>query len=367
MRFDWSSLLLSASLVNLALTAVLTLFSGKFRGNRAARTWFLILNACIAIILIESIVRNSELVDKLPYLLFISTPLLFIVQPALHFYQNALTGKTNKHWPHLIIPALNFIIMIPTFMMNTEDKLAMFHEEDIQDPLWLVLFYFAYFSVYQFLIFRTHKQQSVALENEYSNNTLEWQKLSGRAVAISGFTLFAIPIILVVQYFDLSTATANMITKGASVTFSLISHVLLFSLVLSAKDRKTSEKPERPESTEEDIGTKRDSLLDFVKTHKSYLDNDLTLNRLAEQIGWSRSELSAVINRGFGLNFYDFINSQRMHALSERIRQEEDQTYTLDHLVETCGFTNYVSFYRYVKRTQGITPSAFVKQVKAQK
>ncbi|GEM_PF-5457718 len=367
MRFDWSSLLLSASLVNLALTAFFTLFSGKFRGNLAARGWFLTLNACIAIIVSESIIRNSGLVDEFPYLLFMSTPLLFVIQPALHFYQNALTGKQTRYWPHLIVPVLNFMLMIPTFMMKPRDKLAMFHQEDVQDPLWLVLFYFGYFALYQFFIFRTHKAQSEALENEYSKNTLEWQKLSGRAVAISGFALFVIPLILSVQYFDLPDQTAGMITKGASVIFSMISHVLLISLVLSTEDKKTAQKPGKPDKPDQDITLKRDTLLSFVKTHQPHLNNDLTLNHLSEQIGWSRSELSAVINRGFRLNFYDFINSQRMEALSERIRNEEDQTYSLDHLVETCGFTNYVSFYRYVKRTRSMTPSAFVKQVKSQK
>lgn len=367
MRFDWSSLLLSASLVNLAITAALTLFSSKFRGNRMARFWFLILNACIAIILVESIIRNSQLFDAFPHLLFMSTPVLFIVQVALYFCQSALNGEKEKYWPHLIVPALNFLIMVPTFMMSSEDKLAMFHQKDLQDPLWIVLFYLAYFTFYQLLIFRAHKRQSAALENEYSKNTLEWQKLSGRAVAFSGFALFAIPVILAVQYFDLSEETATIIRKGATVVFSMISHVLLFSLILSTEDKKAPQATQKKEEPDQNLHSKRERLLQFVKSAQPHLDNDLTLNRLAEQVGWSRSELSAVINRGFELNFYDFINSQRMEALSERIKNDEDEIYTLDHLVEACGFTNYVSFYRYVKRTRGISPSAFVKQIKQQK
>ncbi len=367
MRFDWSSLLLSASLVNLAITAALTLFSGKFRGNGKARFWFLILNACIAIILTESIIRNSQLFDTFPYLLFMSTPVLFIVQVALYFYQNALNGKKEKYWPHLIIPALNFLIMVPTFMMKPEDKLAMFHQEDIQDPLWIVLFYLGYFTFYQFLTFRAHKRQSAALENEYSKNTLEWQKLASKAVAFSGFALFAIPVILAVQYFQLSAETTTHIRKGATVVFSLISHVLLFSLTLSTEDKKVTQVTPKKEQPYPNLQSKRENLLQFLKSEQPYLDNDLTLNSLAEQIGWSRSELSTIINRGFELNFYDFINSQRMKALSERIKNKEDKTYTLDHLVEACGFTNYVSFYRYVKRTRGISPSAFVKQIKQPK
>lgn len=367
MRFDWSSLLLSASLVNLIITSALTLFAGKFRGNNRARAWFLILNACIAIILVESIIRNSQLFDSLPYLLFMSTPILFVVQPALHLYQRALIGKRDMYWPHLILPALNFIIMIPTFMMNSEDKLAMFHQEDIQDPLWIVLFYLAYFTFYQFLIFRDHKRQSIALENEYSKNTLEWQKLSSKVVAFSGLALFSVPVILAVQYFQLSPETDIMIRKASTVIFSLISHVLLFSLILSTEDKKTPQAAQKKEVPHENLNSQREALLSFISSHQPYLDNDLTLNSLAEQIGWSRSELSAVINRGLELNFYDFINSLRMEALSKRISNQDDETYTLDHLVEACGFTNYVSFYRYVKRTRGITPSALVKQIKQRK
>lgn len=367
MRFDWSSLLLFASLVNLAFTAVLTLFSGKFKANKIARFWFLILNLSIAIILVEYVIRNSQLFDRFPYLIFISTPILFLVQPALLFYQSALTGKRVKHWPHLIVPLLNFVLMVPTFMMKPEDKLAMFHQEDLQDPLWIVIFYFMYFAFYQFLIFRAHLRQSSALENEYSKNTLEWQRLSSLAVAISGFTLFTIPIILAVQYFEFSPETMTLIRKGATVIFSIISHVLLFSLVLSTEDKKQPQLAEKKEVPNEDLQAKRQALLDFVNAHQPHLDNDLSLNSLATQIGWSRSELSVVINRGFDLNFYDFVNSQRLAVLRQKIEKQEDETYSLDHLVEACGFTNYVSFYRYVKRTRGISPSAFVKQVKNQK
>lgn len=113
----------------------------------------------------------------------------------------------------------------------------------------------------------------------------------------------------------------------------------------------------------ENIEEKKQELLQRVEVKKLYLQSNLTLNSMAVEIGWSRTHLSYIINKGFDQNFYDFINSFRVEAVKNKILNGEHQKYSLEHIVLECGFTSYTSFYRIFKRTQKQSPSRFIKSL----
>lgn len=365
MSFDWSSLLLAAGLFNVFL-----LLSYVFLGNRGPKgkkekLWFTVVSLGIALIIFEGIIRGSQIFLDYPHFLFICTPVYFMIQPALLFYQAAYQKKKTRYWPHLILPVLNLAIMTQTFRMSAQDKLAMFRAEDAQDPIWVVAFYVCYFSFYQYLLFKSHKAHTRKLEAEFSQSDLEWNRLSGFITAAAGIALFAIPAGILAQYLVLPEHQHLLIVKSTNVAFSMISHVLLFALFITPELKRPTvpakEKTTEPENHQENVV----QLKTFMEERKAYLNNELSLNLLAGEIGWSRSLLSAVINKGFSINFYDFVNGYRLKEFEMRIMAGEHQTYSLDHIVQECGFTNYVSFYRYVKRILSLSPSGLIKQIEA--
>jgi len=99
-----------------------------------------------------------------------------------------------------------------------------------------------------------------------------------------------------------------------------------------------------------------------MKIEQSFMDEDLTLAGLAEQISTSEKKLSVVLNIYLKTTFYDFINAHRVRIFKEELLKEKNQNYSLIGIALNCGFKSKSSFYRAFKKETGMPPSAFKKQ-----
>ena len=116
----------------------------------------------------------------------------------------------------------------------------------------------------------------------------------------------------------------------------------------------------------ENLDTSKSKLTAFMVKNKPYLSQDLDLQTLANLIGWNRSNLSMIINKGFDKNFYDFVNHHRLNAVVEKLNNGAHKEFSLDYIVSQCGFKSYVSFYRIFKRVKNTSPKEYLKHLKNQ-
>lgn len=109
----------------------------------------------------------------------------------------------------------------------------------------------------------------------------------------------------------------------------------------------------------------RSSLLEVVikhmQSHKTYLDNQLTLTRLAEAVNISTHHLSEVLNQHEGKNFYQFVNEYRINYICERLKVDNDIK-ILD-LAMSAGFSSKSTFNAVFKQFMKLTPSQYRKQL----
>ena len=98
----------------------------------------------------------------------------------------------------------------------------------------------------------------------------------------------------------------------------------------------------------------------IMQTEKLYLNPELTLSTLSEQLNTHNSLLSNVINAGFQKNFNDFVNAYRVADFQEKIKNPTLSHYTLLALAYECGFNSKSTFNRAVKKATGELPSALV-------
>lgn len=107
----------------------------------------------------------------------------------------------------------------------------------------------------------------------------------------------------------------------------------------------------------------RQSLLAVTKEHmqhhKPYLDNQLTLNSLAESIGLSSHHLSEVLNQQEGKNFYQFINQYRINHILEQLNH--DKSSKILDVAMAAGFSSKSTFNAVFKQFTGQTPSQYRK------
>ncbi len=92
---------------------------------------------------------------------------------------------------------------------------------------------------------------------------------------------------------------------------------------------------------------------------RAYLRPDLTLPRLAEAVGCSVNHLSQVINAGFGMSFFDYLNQHRIRHARELLADLEDRNGAILNIAFTVGFNSNSAFYAAFKKCVGQTPAQF--------
>ena len=139
---------------------------------------------------------------------------------------------------------------------------------------------------------------------------------------------------------------------------------LLFSIAYRGIQQKVPQETlvnkETDEPSDYDILHRlKEKLLMHMETNKPYLDPELTLIDLAEQVSIRRNLLSQVINNSVGDNFYNFINKFRVQEVKELIRKDLNRQYTILALAQDAGFNSKSSFNNIFKKITGLTPSQY--------
>ncbi len=96
---------------------------------------------------------------------------------------------------------------------------------------------------------------------------------------------------------------------------------------------------------------------------KLYLDNELTLASLAENISCSAHHLSQVINTVESRSFNEVLNCLRVEEAKEQLVNFPNKTVT--DIAMDSGFNSKSSFYALFKKATGQTPGAFKKDNRA--
>lgn len=112
---------------------------------------------------------------------------------------------------------------------------------------------------------------------------------------------------------------------------------------------------------EVDLERQKERVSSFMETRRPYLNPDLNLREMAQELQMSRGQLSEVINIGFGKNFNDFINSYRVNTVKTMLREGKHRKLSLLGIAYECGFNSKATFNRVFKKFTDYSPSEFLK------
>lgn len=104
-----------------------------------------------------------------------------------------------------------------------------------------------------------------------------------------------------------------------------------------------------------------------MREEKTYTNPDLKIADLASIIGISSYSMSYLFNQYLKRNYYDYINDYRIAEFKCLVNKGEHTKYTLNALMELCGFSSRTSFFRCFKKVNGITPSEYIKSLESLK
>jgi AraC-like DNA-binding protein len=123
--------------------------------------------------------------------------------------------------------------------------------------------------------------------------------------------------------------------------------------------RKQVDKYAKSGLTEEQLSQHKERLDRIVQAQKAYLQPDLSLPKLAEEVGCSVNNLSQVINAGFGTSFFDYLNRYRINHAKELLAQESRHGGAILNIAFEVGFNSNSAFYCAFKKHVGQTPAQF--------
>ncbi len=89
----------------------------------------------------------------------------------------------------------------------------------------------------------------------------------------------------------------------------------------------------------------------------------MTLRYMAEMLEIPPNHLSQLLNEGFDKNFSEFVNSYRLETFKSKVVDPSQRHLTILALAYDSGFNSKTVFNTYFKKTMGITPRTYWKEV----
>jgi len=302
----------------------------------------------------------------LPY--FLTSALLF-KGSALYLYVRAITQESFaldlKKLGHLI-PIFAAILWLYFFKIDTH-SLVWFRDSSVEirnkfavDILWAAIKVvpLAYAIA---AVLKAHKYVQ-QLENQYSHfSTTEPGWLSVLTYGFLGSWTLTLLVHVIAEFAHPSIADTFGIIDNY-VGFILINALFIYSVVYAHQLLVT-----KPEAVKEKVDEKvTDEAIRKVQTgmeeHKLYLKHNLNIEEFSKRIDLPIKEVSAVINKHYGTNFFEFMNKYRVEEAKRLLLDESCADMTVLDILLQAGFNSKSAFHRFFNRLVGVSPTEFRKR-----
>ena len=101
--------------------------------------------------------------------------------------------------------------------------------------------------------------------------------------------------------------------------------------------------------------------INLLENKKYYLNQDLTLQKVSDELNSNRTYLLKAVKDCSGNGFSSIVNEYRVKEARRLLSDTENLTLTIEHIGNKAGFKSKPSFYNAFKNITGVTPSFFLK------
>ncbi|MCE7994712.1 MAG: AraC family transcriptional regulator [Roseivirga sp.] len=304
----------------------------------------------------------SQSFELAPDLFEEDSPLLpetaFLTIPLLFYYVELLISQKIRRG--------QWLFLIPAVITNALLWVAL-PEPDEVAVLTEVLVSIPFYGFNLYLLFKMHRSISrhqFGLMDQFASlelRTLKWVK--------------GLVIIFLAFHFVWILEDILLLTGLEAVPLMIISEVLTLLSVFWVgyhglrQKESPAERPAVPEKANPVLYDKNDekqfeNVKAQIASNKLYLNQELTLRLLAQQVNMNEKKLSLWINQFTNSNFYHLINQYRVAEFKTQLSAPENKNYSLLGIAQNAGFRNKSTFYKVFKELEGITPNEYKKGLK---
>jgi AraC-like DNA-binding protein len=105
-----------------------------------------------------------------------------------------------------------------------------------------------------------------------------------------------------------------------------------------------------------------EDLQQYFQRQQPYLDPELDLQRVSKECGYSRNQISYLLNQVLGQSFYRYVNQARLQHLLTALDNAAPPL-RIDELAFAAGFNSLSAFYSCFRQHTGLSPKAYAKQI----
>ncbi len=342
--------------------------------------------------------------DTQPYrdiLFYVPFQHLYFIGPVIFFYVQSLLNPSfrfgKKEWLHLlpgILYLLFCVVMVVTDKLVLKKYYFLANGADPDFDTWYQLTGFASMLFYFFLSLRYYSlyKKLIVQVVSYADGVFFrwiWNFLVAFLIMLCVRVIFFIlGEIMELKYWDVwwyflafailfyyiaISGYANSIETKVAFKPHLLTYRPTLLLNYIPSFIKTEPITEEAEIIEIESSSKelpadnllaewKQKLLQLLQEEKMFEDPELSLTQVAKQLQSNPSFISMVVNRGFALNFNDFVNQFRIEAVKEMIKRGEHKKQTLLAIAFECGFNSKATFNRAFKKATGLSPKEWIER-----
>ncbi len=344
----------------------------RTKANQVLAAWFFLI--CIEMIIV---LINSNLVElySIKVLPFTYGPLMLLYARMMTREEPAFNIKYLWHFlPFLVFFIISMVFLNKPVMEGTKGFLIT--DRFISLRLIYGLSFFISITAYSFatfvVIYKHQKNLKSILSFSSARVTLRW--LIGLSVTfyvgyVLMFIVGLIDILLDFMPFDPYELSFLGLTIFAFLFgYFGIRQPGIFEEIVSHETRTEvparviSLKYSRSGLKKEDIEKIKNKILDYMERERPYLNRELSINDLSEDLKTSRHFITEVINNYMGKNFYTLINEYRIEEVKRRLNDPKYKNLTILAIAYDSGFNSKSAFNGIFKEMTGKTPSEYLKE-----
>jgi AraC-like DNA-binding protein len=303
--------------------------------------------------------------------------------PVLYFYIHSLSFDHKPHWPtrwghwlpYLLFCLFGaFVSFSSTEGISFQDGLPHFGADiprwiqlALPVPLALIPGFYTFLGLRVLIAYQKLLPENYSYTEQINLNWLKWVVLSLLILFVSLFMLIRFGV-------NLGYVTKqNMFAVVGSVLAFYVFFIGFFGLkqttfLTDIPVITNIEGTAIPKATYKNSGLSSElvddlfqKLIRHMTDNKPYLDENLSLTTLAQQVELTTNQLSQVINQETAANFFNFINGYRVEAVKEKLKDPAFAHYSILAIGYECGFQSKSSFNKVFKQLVGKTPLEFQK------
>lgn len=375
LSFDITSIFITIGIIQGIFFAIAILNIKK--GNKKANAILSAFLITTSISIFGGIYYKTNLYFFIPQIARVNEPFRLLLAPILYIYVKILSSKDSKFNKfdllHLLPFIANVIYLVPFYFQNKDLKIQYISDQMLNKSNFLLMSnqIFLVIMVIQILfyiiiiskIIRNHQKNIKDTFSSIDKINLSWINhfitffliLSAVIIFLLIFSKFfshynymyrMIPVVVVISLY--------------SIGYRGIVQPQIFGQSIDEKD-KEPKKYEKSTLTEEESTKYYNQLNLFMKNNKPFLDQELTLTDLSEQVEIPFRYLSQVINEKTGQNFYYFINQYRLDEVKRYLSDPTRKNQSILEIAFEAGFNSKATFNAIFKLVTNLTPSQFRK------